>query len=221
MNMKNTSIKFLAITFAFIVYAAILFLFMVTLPLRAQTNAPDQVGIGNAVTTPESQAMTSKAAASNSVAKTEDKGEQSSSQSPQIRIGSSGIQISHGGGKSEGIDFTAIVAILVTFGSGVTIVAIIINFNHRRNKMLHETLRAMIDKGMPITPELMAGLKTKETKNQPRNDFRSGLILMGVGIGVVIIAGKVGWIVLCLGVAFLIASLVEKRNKNDEQPPKP
>jgi hypothetical protein len=87
--------------------------------------------------------------------------------------------------------------------------------------MLHETLRAMIDKGMPITPELMAGLKTKETKNQPRNDLRNGLILTGVGIGVVMIFGKIGCIALFLGVAFLIASLVEKRNKNGKQPPKP
>jgi hypothetical protein len=221
MNMKNASTKFLAITFTFIVYAAILFFIMVALPLRAQTNAPDKVGIGNAAATPESQAMTSKAAASNSVAKTEDKGEQSPNQSPQIRIGSNGIQISHGGGKSKGFDIVPIVAIPVVFGSGVTIVAIVLNFNHRRNKMLHETLRAMIDKGMPITPELMADLKTKETKTQPRNDFRSGLILTGVGIGLVMFIGKVGWIVLFIGLAFLIASLVEKRNKNDEQPPKP
>jgi len=51
--MKNASTKFLAITFTFIVYAAILFFIMVALPLRAQTNAPDKVGIGNAAATPE------------------------------------------------------------------------------------------------------------------------------------------------------------------------
>jgi hypothetical protein len=33
--------------------------------------------------------------------------------------------------------------------------------------------------------------------------------------------GSGGWIVLFIGVAFLIVWFVERRDKNDEQPPKP
>ena len=123
------------------------------LPLRAQTNAPAENGTNSPV------AVTDSAQASN--------------QSPQISIGSGGIQI-HGSGKSEGFDIIPIVAMLIVFGAGVTIVAIALSFNHRRNKMLHETLRAMIDKGVPITPEFLgrsAG-KSEDQPRQPRNDFR-------------------------------------------------
>ena len=51
------------------------------------------------------------------------------------------------------------------FVTPVVILAVIFHSKHRRIKMMHETLRAMIDKGVPMTPELIASLK-------PRNDER-------------------------------------------------
>jgi len=202
MNMKTASTKFLAITVAFIVYAMILFLIMLTLPLHAQTNAPAENGTNRPV------AVTDSAQASNPIAATGTNHEkkQSPAKSPPVRF--------------ERIDLEHIVTILGIFGMQVAIVAIFLNFLHRRNKMMHETLRAMIEKGMPLTPELLAGLTVKF---RPLNTPLPGLVMTGIGAALLTIDPvryKAGWIVLFVGVALLIFWLVERRNKNDGQPPK-
>ena len=83
----------------------------------------------------------------------------------------------------------------------------------RRARMLHETLRLMIEKGQPIPPEL---LKFPDGFRRARNDLRNGLILMsvGVGLGVLLLAQADGdWpialIPLLMGVAFLVARKLE------------
>jgi hypothetical protein len=116
---------------------------------------------------------------------------------------------------------TAIVAIMAGCSIPIAIVAVVglgFYFRLRKNRMLHETLRAMIDKGVPIPPELLSKSEPDQTK-RPRSDFRNGLIFIGAGIGTVILAGKPGYIILFMGVAFLVASFFEK--KSDSQPPKP
>ena len=105
----------------------------------------------------------------------------------------------------------------VVFGCTVpiAIVGIIMFFRHRRLKMQHETMRAMIEKGMPIPPELL----TKPNQEGPsqdrpyraRNDLRGGLILVGVGAGLLMIAGKVGFILVFIGAARLVVWLIEDR----------
>jgi hypothetical protein len=47
------------------------------------------------------------------------------------------------------------------------------------------------------------------------------LILAGIGIGVIAVAGKPGLIVMFIGVAFLIVWFLESKRQNDQQPPKP
>lgn len=108
------------------------------------------------------------------------------------------------------------IAIIAPFVFVLAIIAIIHYSRYRKNKMLHETLRAMIDKGAPIPPELF-----KDSK-RPRNDFRTGLILIGIGAGLAIFNNnRAGFIVLFMGAAFLAASFFERKSKNDQQPPKP
>jgi hypothetical protein len=127
-----------------------------------------------------------------------------------------------------------IVAILSVFGVPVAIIGLVFYFRYRRNKMVHETMRAMIEKGMPITPELIAQLRNRPSgsSNQPgrsrQRHLLPGLILTGVGTALLITNlggnsgdGKLGWIVLFMGVAFLIVWFVERRDKNGDQPPKP
>jgi hypothetical protein len=118
---------------------------------------------------------------------------------------------------------TAIVEIIAGCSIPIAIVAVvglIFYFRNRRNKMLHETLRAMLDKGVPIPPELFNKSESDQTK-RPRNDFRTGLILISLGAGVAIFNNhKAGFIVLFVGAAYLVASLLEKKSKNDQQPPK-
>ena len=135
------------------------------------------------------------------------------------------------GGKGEGLVpimamLVPIVGILAPFAFLVAVVAIKFYFGHRRSRMLHETLRVMIDKGIPITPELIAQLKGRSSRGSKagglRNGLLPGLVLAGIGTALLITGSghsTGGWIVLFIGVAFLIVWLVERKNQNNVQPP--
>ena len=122
-----------------------------------------------------------------------------------------------------------IVAIVMGCSIPIVIVGFQLYFRHRKNQMLHETVRAMVDKGVAIPPEMF---QKKEPENsgvifmgsekprRPRSDLRNGLLLIGIGLGAIIVAGKPGWIVFFVGVAFLVVSFFEKKDNNDLQPPK-
>ncbi len=119
-------------------------------------------------------------------------------------------------------------AIFGSFGLPVAMVAIVFYFHHRRNKLAHETLRMMIEKGMPITPELVAELRSKRLFGTGQNPTRRsglfpGLVLTGIGTALLISGHgdtKAGYIVLFIGVAFLVTWLVERQNQNNTQPPR-
>jgi hypothetical protein len=134
-----------------------------------------------------------------------------------------------GSGYETGIpglgEIRKIVVSLAPFVMVVAIIVVVGYFRHRRHQMMNETLRSMIEKGMPITPDLVDSLKTKGSvlfgNGNRRNDLRRGLILIGVGIGVVVLAGKPGWIIFFIGVAFLVVWFFEKNNSDNNQPPQP
>jgi hypothetical protein len=129
-----------------------------------------------------------------------------------------------------------LVAILSSFGMPVLIVGMALFFKFRRDRLAHDTLRAMIEKGVPITPELLAQLKNKDPDDlKPKSGSRHllpGLICTGVGAALLIgnlnnnqlgipgLPPVAGWIVLFVGVAFLIVWFVERNNKNDVLPPR-
>lgn len=102
----------------------------------------------------------------------------------------------------------------------VFIIAVVLTFRHLRIRTLHKTLRAMIEKGIPVTPELVAALKPSgDPRGQRMCYLLPGLICSAVGIGLLINAGKSGLIPLLIGVAFLICWQVDKRSTKANQPP--
>jgi hypothetical protein len=108
----------------------------------------------------------------------------------------------------------------------IAIVAIVYFYAHRRNEMAHETLRRMIDKGQSVTPETIAALKLKTvhatgTTERSRRDHRTAVILIGIGIGVLLLGGKPGWIVLFLGLAFLVLSRTDRLKEPELPAPLP
>jgi hypothetical protein len=134
----------------------------------------------------------------------------------------------------EGDDFThgialltPIIAIIMGCSVPIVIVGLLLYFRHRKNIMLHETLRTMVEKGVPIPPEMFQKTERgfmdhdRSGRKHPRNDLRTGLMLTGMGIGIVLFIGKPGCIILSLGVAFLVIALLEKKDRNNDQPPKP
>jgi len=123
----------------------------------------------------------------------------------------------------------SIVGTVCPFVMVVVIVGLAGYFGHRRNKMTHETVRAMIDKGVPMTPELLAELRSNRPHGSRSYGSGSGRLLPGLiclGVGTaLLIAGHAdsrgGWIVLFIGVAFLVVWLVDRHNQSNAQPPKP
>ena len=71
-----------------------------------------------------------------------------------------------------------IVAPVGTFICIIVIVFLPLFFRWRREQVLHQTLRAMVEKGAEIPVELITPQKPK------RSDLRRGLVLVGLGLGV-------------------------------------
>jgi hypothetical protein len=108
--------------------------------------------------------------------------------------------------------------VAIVFACPVAIVAVILFYRYRRNRMLHQTIAAMIDKGVPIPPEL---LQPERSPQKSRDDLRSGLVLLGVGLGLIFFflamhnnVWGVGFIPLMIGVGRLIAWKLAPKNGN-------
>ena len=93
-------------------------------------------------------------------------------------------------------------------------------FGHLKARMRHETIRQMVDKGVPITPEVLQELKSR-LRSGTRSSYDRhgylfwGVILLAVGIGVLMVSGKAGWIVLLIGVAELILWAVDQASQKN------
>jgi hypothetical protein len=132
-------------------------------------------------------------------------------------------------------DFIPIFAIFAVFG---TITAIVVGpsyFKSRERREMQATVRAAIDKGQPLPPEVIEALSTEATKNIPSRsrDIRRGIIWLAVGIGMAAFSlindlrgfGDDGWdngpnfdggllglaaIPITIGLAFIVLSFFNK-----------
>lgn len=82
-------------------------------------------------------------------------------------------------------DFIPIFAIFAVFGS---ITAIVVGPSYLKSKERREmqaTVRAAIDKGQPLPPEVIEALGKEATRNLPSRtrDIRRGIIWLAVGVG--------------------------------------
>jgi hypothetical protein len=217
--MKNTSSLFLTLVSYLITLATIIFLLFTIMPpsLKAQTNA-DMVATNTAVTNTTAAATVEKTQAG---------------QAAPAQINIPGVHIGSAN-KHEEETFVGALALMIpivgiVMGCSIpmVIVGLLLYFRHRRNKMLHETVRAMVEKGVPVPPEMFKHAGSESPlfaghAKRPRNDLRTALIFIGLGVGLAIFMNnKAGFVVLFVGLAFLAASFFEKNNKNDGQPPKP
>jgi hypothetical protein len=104
----------------------------------------------------------------------------------------------------------------------ITLVALKAFTQHRRDAMLHQTMATMLEKGVPIPPEL---LQPTEPAKPKRSNLQRGLVLCGAGIGLILFLGvfkgfshnglwAVGFIPLFVGIARLIAWKLEQGKPN-------
>jgi hypothetical protein len=136
---------------------------------------------------------------------------------PQMASAPAAIPEQHDSYHPDPDDMIPIFGIVGVFGGGTVVVGLFLYFRYRRNKMLHETLRAMIDKGVNIPPELLS-MPPESFAPRPRSDLRTGLILICVGVSLFLVldphAARFGLIPVLIGVAFLISWIVEKKKKD-------
>lgn len=118
------------------------------------------------------------------------------------------------------------VVMLSVFGAPVLIVALIMYFGFSRNRMMHRTIRTMVEKGQPVPAALLA---PPAPAQRQRSDMRRGVVLVMVGLGLMLFLGAVneweggawslGIIPFLIGAGYLLVWKLE--GKKDIPPPPP
>jgi hypothetical protein len=129
-------------------------------------------------------------------------------------------------GERMAIPIVAIVFMTI-FGAPVLIVAVILYFGFSKNRMMHRTIRMMVEKGQPVPAALLA---PPPPAQRQRSDMRRGVVLAMVGLGLMLFfaavngweggAWSVGLIPFLIGAGYLIVWKLEGKNK-DNPPPRP
>lgn len=215
MNIKRLPARFFAAILAVIIGSVVLHAQSAVFTNKSDTN-------GAAARVESSDAGTNSTSGTNAGAKAG-----TNSPGGPAEIENSGIQAGRSDGSRQGeinrrnnsgfgntiIALTAIVSpFVLAFGLPVAIIFTVFYFRHRQNKMLHETVRAMVERGLPVTPELIAGLNARGSavSGKSLSDLESevqykvddlqgryrhgksrnrqllpGLILAGIGLGLI------------------------------------
>jgi hypothetical protein len=109
------------------------------------------------------------------------------------------------------------------------IVWVNVSARERQRRITHETIRLMIEKGLPVPPELFIDRKVADQRIvRPNRDLRRGIVLIAAGIGVVAFFGvdhshiwALGLIPLLMGVGYIIVWKIDRSQKIDGNPSQP
>jgi hypothetical protein len=100
-----------------------------------------------------------------------------------------------------------IVGIVAVFGMPVFVVWVALYFNNKKKEQFHTSLQKLIESGQQLSPELLQSIPGYVEEGQKVNDIKSGAILIGIGVGVVLL-GKFGLnATVVWGSGLLVASL--------------
>lgn len=82
-------------------------------------------------------------------------------------------------------DLAPIVAILTIFGGITAMIVLPSYFKSKERREMQATLRAAIEKGQPVPPEMIDAM-TRNVKVEPTalSDLRTGIIWVAVGVGI-------------------------------------
>lgn len=109
--------------------------------------------------------------------------------------------------------------IFAVFGLPALISVLALYYAYRRSKLRHETLLALADRGVDISNLDLIEPTSKKDKS-PINDLRTGLVLLGTGLGISImlwvlgighIAG-VGTVPALIGLAYICVYAVRRKS---------
>lgn len=113
------------------------------------------------------------------------------------------------------------VVMLAVFGAPVLIVGLIMYFGFSRNRMMHKTIRMMVEKGQEVPAALLA---PPPPAVRQRSDMRRGVVLVMVGIGLMLFFAAVndweggswaiGVIPFVIGLGYLLVWKLEGKKDN-------
>ena len=104
-----------------------------------------------------------------------------------------------------------IFGIVAVFGTPIAITALVLRFDNQASERFHQTLKSLIEKEQPITPELLRSIPGRKEENE-QNDVRKGVIISSSGIGLILFGifgvderalWGIGLMVTVIGVAIL------------------
>lgn len=106
-------------------------------------------------------------------------------------------------------------AVAVPLGLGIAILAVWSDYKKRQNliQACHQERMAALDKGLELPPyprELFADSDSAEQR-APSTGLRPGLILLGLGVGTWFCFGKLAFILVGFGAAYLLYYAIEGR----------
>ena len=108
----------------------------------------------------------------------------------------------------------AIVALLASFGLPLVLVALILLYKHRRNRLALETVERLTQQGLPVPAQLL-----DPPRRSAYTGLRAGLVLVALGIALAIFFAdkppgwSIGLIPGLMGAALLLAWKVETRQR--------
>jgi hypothetical protein len=118
------------------------------------------------------------------------------------------------------------ISVLAVFGAPVLIVAVIMYFGFSKNRMMHRTIRMMVEKGQPVPAALLA---PSAPAQRQRSDMRRGVVLVMVGLGLMLFLGAVndweggvwslGIIPFLIGAGYLLVWKLEGKKDIPPLPP--
>jgi hypothetical protein len=118
-------------------------------------------------------------------------------------------------------DLSAVLVVLVVFGSIILMVGMALYADFRRRLLKHEALRHALERGAQLPPHFL------ESGPSPQADLRRGILLLSLGAGVGILlavlpdthgAWGVGFVLGLLGLGYLLSWYLIGRRRAAAEP---
>ena len=108
----------------------------------------------------------------------------------------------------------ALAGMLLSFGLPFALVAVILYYKLRKQRLTHETIARLAEKGMPVPPELLLPPRSRRNAS-----LQGGLVLIALGIALSVLMWEVrgpwsvGLIPGLIGLALLASWAIDRRNQ--------